>query len=150
MIYENCRNREDQDLAQWVLEHMGYEVRQSKQERLSCWDLALRANGKPYALAEFKARSRPYPTIIVDQSKIDGLIRLSTLHNVIPLFIVHWRSIGGYWEWRCHSGCPVDSFKRTNLRGVPGETEEEPDLVYHIPRREFILMKGVDTTDRRV
>ena len=143
MIYESGSHREEQDRAQWVLENIGYTVKQSK--TLAGWDFAMSVAGKPVALAEFKARDRPFPTIIVDVEKIDRLIETALEYGVAPLFIVHWATLGGYWAWRCHTSCPTAPFTRTKARNIAGEEQETADIVYHIPRREFILMSGVDT-----
>ena len=150
MIYESDENREDQDRCAWVLEYMGYQVKQSPREKVLPWDMALKIENVPVALVEFKAREVHYPTLIIDQKKIDGLIDLSLKHNVRPLLIIHWRKLGGYWAWSCHTNSQVKMFNRDKKRGIPGEQPESPDLVYHVKRNEFILLTGVDTDGLRL
>ena len=152
MIYESDENREDQDRCAWVLEHMGYQVTQSPREKVLPWDMALKVENVPVALVEFKAREVCYPTLIIDQKKIDGLIDLSSKHNVHPLLIIHWRKLGGYWAWKCHRNSLVEVFKRNKARGIPGEEPESPDLVYHVKRNEFnkrVFRRVYQTADNR-
>ena len=136
MIYESDENREKQSRCAWVLEHMGFEVKESS--TLAHWDFAIRVNGQPYALAEHKGREdRQYDPYYIDVGKVDPLIDEAAKHGVQPALIVEWPDIGGYWWWNAHKGCATREFTRTKPRGVAGETPDRPDLVYMIPISEF-------------
>lgn len=144
MLYESERDRrEQQEFADWFCERNDdLDMQYQMTDTAVHWDVSLFINGGLHALVEFKRRTRTsYPTLAIDVSKIDALVETSMFLKVTPLLVIKREDVGGYWGWICHKGMPKGKMKRIKIRGVPGETKEKADDVYHIPYVEFFRMR---------
>jgi hypothetical protein len=134
-IFENQQHRDNQDRCQWLLEYMGYEVIQTP--TLAHVDFALKLNGRPHALVEYKCRDEqlrfPY---YIDKTKVDNLINLSFDKGVRPILIISGPNPPYHWA-HPHKNYPTKDFLRTKNGKDRGET---PDTVYQIPKDEFSII----------
>ena len=133
MIYESDEDRLAEKICAWVFERRGFEAKLS--ETRTAWDIALKKDGVPHALVEYKCREEQFDPYYIDASKIDTLIAISNRHNVSPWLVVEWPC--GYWVWEAEAGCQTKRFRRKKRRGIAGETQDSSDIVYCIPLKAF-------------
>lgn len=128
--YESPEDRERQDRLAWILEYVGFEVKQTRTS--AHYDFSLKRNGLPYAVVEYKKRHEPLrDPYYIDIAKVDYLIGLAGKYGVKPILIVEPPTTPYLWTY-VHSGYETHTFTRT--KGARGD---KPDVVYQIPLADF-------------
>jgi len=130
IVYETDKDRANQDRLHRRLEAFGYQVRQSS--TMGAVDFAIYLQGKLHAVCEYKHRRTRYPTLKIDQHKIDGLIAIGARCKVKPMLIISFGEPDNYHYWEASGGWPVEPFKRR-----VGARREEPFPAYVIPTDKF-------------
>jgi Holliday junction resolvase len=133
--YETQRDRANEERMVWQLELRGFTAtlsRPATRTHRPRWDIAIRLNGEPYALAEYKFRKRQYQTLDIDKDKIDCLMATAAEHSVKPVLIIEWAGRDGPWIWNCVPGMEVGVLKRER-----GNRGDPPTVVYKIPINQF-------------
>lgn len=134
MIFEQDLDRERQDALQWMLEFVGYRVEPTS--TLCGYDFRVYLGERLHGIVEYKARDRLWDPLLVDRQKIRQLVSAARYLNAKPIFIVGCPG-PPYWFIQPRVDYTTSAFTRTKGGRERGETQ---DIVYRIPKSEFILL----------
>jgi Holliday junction resolvase len=134
VIFENRTDRSNQDTLQWILESIGFRVEQTS--TLCSYDFRIYYNNRLHAIAEYKARDKLWDPLFVDRQKIRQLVSAAKSLKAKPIFVTGCPG-PPYYFIHPHTDYQERAFTRTKDGGQRGETQ---DIVYQIPKSEFILL----------
>lgn len=135
MIYENAEDRLNQDISvRRLCEAWRCDIVQT--HTLAGADFLIVRQGVCKAVAEFKRRQcaqHQYPTLTIDESKIDKLVLAGKILHVPSLVIIQWNDVLGYARLVSVEGLQRGRQTRKHVRDA-GDVD---DRVYHLPKAMF-------------
>lgn len=135
MIYESEEDRLNQERTIQVLAQ-AWRCLVIHTPTLAAADFLMLRDNHVCAVAEFKRRRNPmnqYPTLTVDESKIDKLVLLGKMLQVPSLIIIQWDDALAATNVRSVNGLKRGHQTRNHIR----DAGDVNDRVYHIPTAVF-------------